>query len=283
MSSVISQLFDIWRQHEGDIINFPKFKKSEQLLTIKEFRSCLKTLFRSSYIGTFIGMLPGLGVTLAAFLGYAAAKKASKNPEKFGKGSLEGIAACEAANSAVNGANLIPTIALGIPGNLAAALLIGAFMIHGITPGPFMMQENGDIIYALFASMLMANLVHAFIGRLGIPIWVKVLRAPKGIILPLVIVLCVVGVYLPSSSIFEVGLMFLFMAAGYIMRKMSYSLVSFFMGFMIGPMLEHSLRQTLMLYGNLSALFTRPVALPFMLITLFLILRIGFQKKKSNT
>ena len=110
-------------------------------------------------------MMPGLGVTLAGFLGYGAAQRASKTPGKFGTGHLEGIAATEAANSAVTGANLIPTIALGIPGNVAAALLIGAFTIHGITPGPFMLAMNGQIVYALFASMLMANVVHLFIGQ----------------------------------------------------------------------------------------------------------------------
>ena len=277
LGSVISQLFDIWRNPGDSSRSFPSFDKSEQGITFSEFRKCLKTLLRSSYIGTFVGMLPGLGVTLAAFLGYAAAKSASKHPEKFGTGTLEGIAATEAANSAVCGANLIPTIAIGIPGNLAAALLIGAFMIHGITPGPFMMQKSGNMIYALFASMLMANAVHAIIGRYGIPVWVQVLKAPKGIILPAVIILCVVGVYMPASSIFEVGVMFVFMAIGYIMRKLSYSLVSLFMGFMLGPMLEHSLRQTLQLYGNVGVLFTRPISLPLMAITLFLILRTVFK------
>lgn len=282
LSSVISQLFDVFRNPKGEVKSFPKYDKTKQGISFKEFKSCIKTLMRSAYTGTFIGMLPGLGVTLAGFLGYTAAKRASKKPESFGKGNLEGIAATEAANSAVCGANLIPTIALGIPGNLAAALLIGAFMIHGITPGPFMMQENGDLVYALFASMLMANMVHALIGRYGIPIWVQILKAPKGIIFPVVIVLCVIGVYMPASSSFEVGLMFLFMAIGYIMRKLSYSLVSLFMGFMLGPMLEHAIRQTLMLYGTLSVLFTRPVAVPFMLITLFLIWRIGFHGKSKK-
>jgi putative tricarboxylic transport membrane protein len=283
LSSVVSQLLDVWRDPKGGGQSFPKYDKTKQGITYKEFRACFRTLFRSAYLGTFIGMLPGLGVTLAGFLGYAAAKRASKNPEEFGKGKLEGIAASEAANSAVCGANLIPTIALGIPGNLAAALLIGAFMIHGITPGPFMMQNSGDLVYALFASMLMANVVHAVIGRYGSPIWVQVLRAPKGIILPAVIILCVVGVYIPSSSTFEIGLLFLFTAVGYVMRKLSYSLVSFFMGFLLGPMLEHSLRQTLMLYGNVTILFTSPVALPFMLINIFLIWRIGIQGKKKKS
>jgi len=281
LSAVVSQLFDVWRNPADRSSSFPKFDKKKQALTFSDFKSCFPTLIRSSYIGTFVGMLPGLGATLAGFLGFAMAKRASKTPEKFGKGHLEGVAATEAANSAVMGACLIPTIALGIPGNLAAALLIGAFIIHGITPGPFMMAENGEIVYSMFACMLMANLVHAIIGRYGSPIWVQALKAPKGIILSAVIILCVVGVYMPALSKFEVGLMLFFTGLGYIMRKLSFSIVSFFMGFMLGPMLEHSLRQTITLYGSATVLFTRPIALIFMVITLFIIWRIGVQGKKS--
>lgn len=287
LSSVLSQLFDTWRDPVTSNIKPVKYNKADQNITWPEFRACIKTLFRSAYIGTFVGMLPGLGVTLAAFLGYGAAKRASKNPEEFGTGKLEGIAATEAANSAVTGANLIPTIALGIPGNIAAALLIGAFLIHGVTPGPFMMIQHGALIYGIFASMLMANAVHLVVGRAGIPIWVLSLRIPKPIILSCVIVLCVVGVYVPSSSFFEIGLMFAFALLGYFMRKTGFSLVCLFIGFLLGPLLEHSLRQTMILYdNNIFVLFTRPVSLPFMLLTLFFVWRFGFyhpaQKRKKR-
>jgi putative tricarboxylic transport membrane protein len=228
-------------------------------------------------------MLPGLGVTLAAFVGYGAAKRASKTPEKFGTGHLEGIAATESANSAVAGANLIPAIALGIPGNVAAALLIGAFIIHGVTPGPFMMQQNGDLVYAIFASMLMANFAHLLLGRLGIPLWVKVTQIPKGIVLPIVTVFCVIGVYIPSSSFFEVGIMFVFGGLGYVMRKTGFSIVAMFIGFMLGPMLEHVLRQTMVLNDNNVLVFlTRPLSLPFILLTFYFIWRFGFKNDKAK-
>jgi putative tricarboxylic transport membrane protein len=277
LSSVLSQLFDSWRDPTTANIKPKPYNKADQKISWAEFKACIPTLFRSAYIGTFVGMLPGLGVTLAAFLGYGAAKRASKNPEEFGTGKLEGIAATEAANSAVTGANLIPTIALGIPGNIAAALLIGAFLIHGVTPGPFMMQEHGSLIYGIFASMLIANLAHLVIGRAGIPIWVLSLRIPKPIILSCVIVLCVIGVYVPSSSFFEIGLMFAFAIVGYFMRKTGFSLVCLFIGFLLGPLLEHSLRQTMILYDNdLTVFFTRPFSLPFTLLTLFFIWRFGY-------
>ncbi len=277
LSSVLSQLFHIWRAPTESKVKLISYNKSQQNISWQEFRECIPTLFRSAYIGTFVGMMPGLGVTLAGFLGYGAAKRRSKNPEEFGTGKLEGIAASEAANSAVTGANLIPTIALGIPGNIAAALLIGAFLIHGVSPGPFMMVEHGALIYGIFASMLMANVVHLIVGRLGIPIWVMALRIPKPIILSCVVVLCVVGVYGPSSSFFEVGLMFVFAILGYVMRKTGFSLVCLFIGFLLGPLLEHTLRQTMILYdNNIFVLFTRPVSLPFMLLTIFFAWRFGF-------
>ena len=282
LSAVVSQLFDLWRARGDDIKRFPVFDRKKQALTFSEFISCWRTLFRSAYLGTFVGMLPGLGATLAGFLGYSLAKRASKTPEKFGKGHLEGIAATEAANSAVMGACLIPTIALGIPGNLAAALLIGAFIIHGITPGPFMMIKHGDLVYSMFAAMLVANMAHAVIGRFGSPIWVLALKAPMGIILSVVIILCAVGVYIPAPSLFEIGMMLAFTGLGYIMRKLAFSIVSFFMGFMLGPMLEHSLRQTINLYGSLSVLFTEPIALICMLITLYVIWRSYMAAKKEK-
>lgn len=276
LSAIVSQVFDSWREPTSSKLPM-SYDKEAQNITWLEFKGCIKTLFRSAYLGTFVGMMPGLGVTLAGFLGYGAAKRASKKPEQFGKGALEGIAATEAANSAVTGANLIPTIALGLPGNVAAALLIGAFMIHGVTPGPFMMVQHGALIYGIFASMLMANAVHLVVGRFGIPIWVLALRVPKPIILSSVTVLCVVGVYVPSSSFFEVGLMFAFAILGYFMRKTGFSLVCLFIGFLLGPLLEHTLRQTMILYDNdIFVLFTRPISLPIMLLTLYFVWRFGY-------
>ena len=204
LASVVEQIFDLWRvggERNTNIIDKGTVISSK--LPIREFISYWRTIIRGALIGSGVGMLPGLGVTLAAFLSYGAARRASKNPDRFGKGEAAGIVATEAANSAVVGANLVPTIALGIPGNIAAALLISAFIIHGIVPGPFMLTMHGDIIYALFASMIMANFVHLIIGRIGIPVWAKVARAPRGLILPTVVVTCIVGVYLPGQSMFE--------------------------------------------------------------------------------
>ena len=161
LSSVIEQIFQMRRAGiAAHTALSPVVDPLLNRLYAREFWGHWRTLVRSALIGSGVGMLPGLGVSLAAFLGYGAARRASRTPERFGTGTLEGVMATEAANSAVVGANLVPTIALGIPGNIAAALLIGAFMIHGIVPGPFMMEMHGDLVYALFASMLIANALH---------------------------------------------------------------------------------------------------------------------------
>ena len=288
LSSVLVQIFEA-RQNTTTpvaLIVDDGYAQANKL-TLAEYWSNWRTLIRSACIGTGVGMLPGLGVSLAAFLGYGAAQRASRTPEKFGTGTLEGIAGCEAANSAVVGANLIPTIALGIPGNVAAALLIGAFMIHGVVPGPFMMVEHGELVYSIFAAMLMANGLHLLIGRIGISFWGQILRVPKTIVLPIVVILCIAGVYIPTNSLFEVGIMFAFGALGVAMRRAGFSIVCLVIGFLLGPMFELSLRQTLLMYkSNLAIMLTSPISLAFLLLTVYFIWRFGpaqwFKARRSK-
>ena len=283
LAAVIEQLFDLWRaggevESEGNA----NMVSSNSKLPFREFFSHWRTIVRSALIGSGIGMLPGLGVTLAAFLSYGAARNASKTPENFGKGNPDGIIATEAANSAVVGANLVPTIALGIPGNIAAALLISAFIIHGIVPGPFMLTMHGEIIYALFASMIIANFVHLVIGRVGIPVWAKIAKAPRGLILPAVIVMCIVGVYLPGQSMFDVGIMLGFGGVGLVMRRTGFSVVCLVIGFILGGMFETSLRQSLLLYkSDFSAIIGSPIAIIFLALTGILLFRAGWRELRG--
>ncbi|MCG7521958.1 tripartite tricarboxylate transporter permease [Ruegeria sp. Ofav3-42] len=242
-------------------------------LPVTEFFSHWKTILRSTMIGSGIGMLPGLGVTLAAFLSYGASRRASKDPDSFGKGNPEGIIATEAANSAVVGANLVPALALGIPGNVAAALLLSALIIHGVTPGPFMMTMHGDLIYALFASMLMANVLHLIIGRVGIPIWASVARVRRRYILPAVVFLCVTGAYLPGQSLFDVGTMLAFSVVGLIMNRTGFSVVCMVIGFILGDLFETAMRQSVLLYkGNLNVIWESPIAIVFVVLSILVIL-----------
>ncbi len=274
LASVIEQIFDLWRQPDIEIATAETHRQADTGLPIVEFLGHWKTIGRSALIGSGVGMLPGLGVTLAAFLSYGAARRASNAPESFGKGNPEGIIATEAANSAVVGANLIPTIALGVPGNIAAALLIGAFIIHGIVPGPFMLTMHGDVIYALFASMLMANVVHLVIGKAGIPIWGLVARTPKALVLPPVVIMCIVGVYLPGQSLFDVTVMLAFAGLGLAMRRTGFPVVCLVIGFLLGGMLETSLRQSLLLYkSEFSIVLESPIALAFLALTAVVLVR----------
>jgi len=286
MSSIVSQLYDLKKTGIQNVEPLPAaaaFKEDNRLRPI-EYWGNIKTLLRSACIGTGIGMLPGLGVSLAAFLGYGAAKRASKHSHEFGTGRLEGIQATEAANSAVVGANLIPTIALGIPGNVAAALLIGAFMIHGVVPGPLMMIEHGALVYSIFASMLMANLVHLIVGRAGIRVWVQFVKIPKQYILPTVIVLCVLGVYIPSNSMFHIGVLVVFTAIGYLMRKGGFSIVCLVIGFLLGPMFEMALRQAVLIHkSHYLIVFEKPIALAFIALTIFFIWKFTWGRKKPQT
>ena len=171
-----------------------------------------------------------------------------------------------------------------LPGNMAAALLLSAFIIHGIVPGPLMMTMHGELVYALFASMILANGVHLLVGRLGIPIWGLVAKTPKAIILPPVMVMCIVGVYLPGQSLFDVGVMLFFAGIGLVMKRTGFSLVCLVIGFLLGGMFETSLRQTLLMYkSNYSVILQSPITLIFLFLTIFILLRSTFRSKKLIT
>jgi putative tricarboxylic transport membrane protein len=282
MASVLSEMIDTGRNDGKDTFMLEQPRSGAQtLLPAREFFSYWRTILRSSMIGSFVGMLPGLGVTLAAFLSYGAAKRASPRGHNFGKGEPEGIIATEAANSAVVGANLVPTIALGIPGNIAAALLIGALVMHGVVPGPFMLQMHGDLIYALFASMILANFVHLAVGRLGVNLWIRFASVPRGLILPPVITFCIIGVYLPAQSFWDVGVMLVFAGLGILMMRTRFSMVCLVIGFLLGSQFETSMRQTLLLYnGKYMELLQSPVAFIFLLLSVGVMIR-GFMRTRT--
>jgi len=227
-----------------------------------EYWGCRFTMARGAVIGTILGALPGVGSTAAAFMSYASAKRASKDPDSFGKGNLHGIAAAESANSAVVGANLIPLLTLGIPGSVSAALIISAFKIHGIRPEPFLFQEQGRLIYGLFGAMILANFFNLWIGQLGLRLWVKVVSAPESFIFASALLLSMVGVSMASGGLFGVGVMFVFAVLGYLMVSFEFSPVIFVIAFFLGPRFEISLSQTLTLVdGKPAALLNYPIAI----------------------
>jgi putative tricarboxylic transport membrane protein len=227
-------------------------------------------LVKSSSMGTMIGAMPGLGATIAAFLAYGEAKRSSKNPEEFGKGSLEGVAAAEAANNAVSGSNMIPLLAFGIPGDISAALIMGAFLIQGITLGPVVFQNNPVEIYAIYAAMLVANGFNLILGQGLILMARRVVGVPKRLLFPTVLVIASAGAYALRGSIFDIQLVFLFGVVGYVMAKFRIPTVPMLIGFILMPILEENLRITLLLSSshdwNIAFVLQRPAFLSLLAI-----------------
>ncbi len=251
--------------------------KEDHSLSWAEFKGTLKTIFRSTGIGSCIGIIPGIGTTVGSYLSYIAARRGSKHPEMFGKGSLEGIAASEAGNNAVNGPNLVPLVTLGIPGNLAAALILGAFMMKGLIPGPTFMKTSGDMLYALFTVLLLSNLFTLVVGWFFVRHVRSVTQVPKPYLLTGILVFSVLGSYVFNSSLFDIYMMVVFGVLGYILTKFQINLPTVIVAFFLGPLLEGKLRQALAISGNdITVFVTRPISLTFLVLTVvavFLLLR----------
>jgi putative tricarboxylic transport membrane protein len=247
-------------------------KPEDRFVTKKEYFQNFKTILRSAIYGTAVGAMPGLGAPVASFFAYDQAKKSSKNPEKFGKGAIEGIAAAESANSAVCASALIPLFTLGIPGNVAAALLIGAFVIHGMIPGPLMFEQNAQFIYSIYGSLIMASLFLLVIGKFGLKASCKVVSAPRVILYPIIIFTCLMGSYLGAYNVFDVTLMLFFAFLAYFMNKWGYSHICFIIGFILTPIWETALQQVI-IASQLDPImfFKRPVAMILMALTLFVV------------
>ncbi len=256
--------------------------REDRIVTFAEFKSVFRTLIRSSLIGTGIGALPGLGVTIAAFLGYGAAKRASKHPETFGKGELNGIAAAESANNAVVGSNFIPLFTLGIPGNVTAALIVGAFTMHGVIPGPMMFEEHGRLIYGIYMSMMIANFCNLFVGQISLRFFSRIVNIKTDVLYPIVIFTCFVGAYLATNSLFSVYVMIAFTIIGYFARKLEFSFVTFIIGFILGPKFELYLQQSLAIsMKNQWEFLSRPVTMGFLLLTLITMIGIARNRLKK--
>ncbi|WP_224825912.1 tripartite tricarboxylate transporter permease [Cognatishimia sp. MH4019] len=220
---------------------------STKLPSMKEFLATRITLLRSSVIGSFIGALPGVGATTAAFISYSEAVRWSKHPEKFGTGVAEGIAAPESANNSAVGGSMIPLLALGIPGSATTAVMLGGLTIHGIIPGPLLMETNTQLVYTVFIGMFIANILMLIFGIRMARYFALVLKAPYALVGPAIVVLCMTGVYALNSNIVDVGVMLAMGAFGFLLRKLKYPIASFVIGLVLGPIAERSLRQGLVI------------------------------------
>ncbi|MBF0277495.1 MAG: tripartite tricarboxylate transporter permease [SAR324 cluster bacterium] len=263
-------------------------EKSEKL-TFAEFRRCFRTILRSTGIGTSIGMIPGVGQVVAAFMGYAAAKNASSHPETFGNGELEGIAGAEAANNAVNGPTLVPLLTLGIPGDNLTAILLGAFIAQGLRPGPTLFEEQSAMVYAILVAMVLANFLFLIIGYFTIPLFVKAVSIRQSVLLPLTVVFAFAGSYVFRSNTFDLIVLVFFGLFGYIAKKLRFDVTPMVMAFILGPILEYSFGQTISLADGslLNFVFvdrpiTRIILLATPVITGFLLWRSFRHKQKSK-
>ena len=254
--------------------------------SFKDWMDSKWAIVRGSIIGFVLGILPGGGAVISTFVSYAVEKKVSKNPEKFGKGAIEGVAGPESANNASAGASLIPLLSLGIPPNPIMAILFSALLIHGIQPGPLLIKQNPDLFWGLVASLYLGNGLLLVLNLPLIGIWVKVLEIPYKILFPLILLFCLIGVYSMNNLSFDLYVMLFFGVVGWLMRKFGYEGAPLILAYVLGPMLENALRQSLLIsQGSFLIFVSRPisaVALGFACLLLLTTLLPNFRKRRQQ-
>lgn len=252
-------------------------------ITLKEFSSVKKPIAIGSAIGSVVGVFPGLGAPAASWFSYVAAKRFSKKKEMFGKGNPEGIAGPESANNATVGGALVPLLSLGIPGSPAIAVIMGAFIIHGIQPGPLVFSNEAMLVYGIFYGFLLTTVAMYIMGRLLTPMFVQAVVVPYSYLIPIILMLLIVGVYASKQLIFEIGLACALGVAAYFLKKLDFSLPSIVMAFVLGPIMEESLRRSLSISQGSYAIFvTRPFALILVIIILAIVLIPLFKRRNRS-
>ena len=247
----------------------------EQTITTELVKTKIKNLFpskldwieskwalvRGTLVGFVLGILPGGGHVVASFLSYGLEKRVSKHPEKFGKGAIEGVAAPESANNSAASSSFIPLLTLGIPPNVTLSILFGAFLIHGITPGPFLIRDHPDVFWGVLSSMYVGNVMLLVLNLPLIPMWVQVLKIPAKYLYPLILLFCLIGAYSMNNSVFDVFVMIIFGVVGYLFRKFEFEGAPLVLAFVLGPLLDMNLRQALLMSnGNFIDFFRRPIS-----------------------
>jgi putative tricarboxylic transport membrane protein len=255
-------------------------------LRIRDLWLYRKVLLLSSAIGTFIGIIPATGAGTASFVAYSEAKRLSKTPEQFGNGSMEGICATETANNAVTGGSLIPLLTLGVPGDVVTAVMLGALMIQGITPGPLLFQNQAPLVYGIFIALFISNIFMLLMGMFAVRLFSKVVLIPGGVLMPLVTALCVVGGYALNNSNFDLCMMGGFGALGYVMTKARFPLAPLLLAMILSGIIETNFRRALSISNNdFSVFFTRPICAAFLVISALVLLNLArkqFVSRKSS-
>lgn len=272
-------------------VSIEKLTIKGSMITLHDFKRLFFPAVRSGFMGTFVGVLPGAGATTAAFMGYAA-QKSFKNEEPLGTGAIEGIAACEAANNGAAAGAFAPLLALGIPGSGTGAVLLGGLMMWGLNPGPLLFTNSPDFAWGLIASLFLANIVTLMIAWGVIPFLIKILSVPTKLMIPIITVVCVVGSYSTSNSMYGVLIMFLSGVLGYVLTKCEYQTAPVLLAFVLAPLLESNMRKAFIIsQGSLDIFFQKPISLVFIIILIAImvfpvvrpqLIRLGLMKRKAS-
>jgi putative tricarboxylic transport membrane protein len=247
------------------------------LPTVQDWKRSIGPVIRGSFIGFFLGILPGPSPVVSSFLSYSIEKKISKEPETFGQGAIEGVAGPETANNAATGGSFVPLLALGIPPNVSMGLLLGALMIHNVIPGPLLITQHPDVFWGLISSMYLGNAMLVLLNLPLIGIWVKILKIPYRLLMPLILLCCLIGAYSINNNVVDVVIMILFGIAGYILRKLDYGLAPLILAYVLGPLLETHFRTSLIMSdGNLAIFIQRPISCATLGVSAILLISTGF-------
>lgn len=253
-------IVNLEKEIHRELIN-SEVKAKNLLPTLRDWIDSRMAIIRGTILGFFLGILPGGGATIASFISYGVEKRFSKHPEKFGTGVIEGVAGPETANNAASVGAFVPLFVLGIPANAVMALLLGCLVVHGLPPGPALITQHPDLFWGTVASMYIGNIMCLAFNIPMIGIWVKLLRIPYKILFPLILLFCTIGVYSINNSVFDIFIMLFFGLLGYLFRKMEYGVPPLVLAFVLGPMMENALRQSLIIsQGSFWIFITRPIS-----------------------
>ncbi len=248
---------------------------------LSDIKKSWKVILKSSIMGTFIGSIPGAGSDIAAFVGYSEAKRTSKYPEKFGTGVIEGVAAAESANNACTGGAMIPLLSLGVPGDAVTAVLLGAFIIQGLRPGPLLYRDHMDVVYGVFAAMMVANVAMFIVGTLGVKFFSKIISVDRNVLIPVIFLLSIVGSYSMRNSLFDVWVAIIFGIIGYFMQRYDFPASPILLALILGPMAESNLRRALVVSkGDFIEIITRPISATLLALAIISIISSYIKQKK---
>ncbi len=239
------------------------------MLSAQDWRDSAAPMARGSVLGFVIGVVPGLGAATASFLSYAMERRFTRHPERFGHGAIEGVAGPETANNAAANAALLPLLSLGIPGSATVAVIMAGFLIHGISPGPFLFRDHPDVVWSLIANMLVASVILLILNLPLVRLWVSLLRLPQAVLFTVIVVFTVIGTYSVNSSLFDVGVMLVFSVIGYVLRKLDFPMAPIALTLVLGPQLETALGQSLVMSEGSYLIFLRsPISVGLLLAAL---------------